>query len=471
MIQKHFEECVLKNLGFDFSPTQKLAMDEFIRFYFEGKENSLFLLKGFAGTGKTSLVSAIVNTLLTFQHKVVLLAPTGRAAKVFSAYSGQAAFTIHKKIYRQKTEVDGVGQFDLGFNPLGGTLFFVDEASMISNAGDDGSFGTGRLLDDLMEFVYNGRNNRLVLIGDEAQLPPVGLDISPALDRDNLSSSYYMDVSEVCLTDIMRQAEESGILFNATLVRNMIGGGNTSLQFKLNGFPDIFRIGGGELLEEIDGCYSRYGLDETMIICRSNKRANRFNEGIRRTILYREEEFSGGDKIMIVKNNYFWAKEYENIDFIANGDIATVGKVGKRVELYGFNFVQVRLTIIGYEDEITAWVILDTLASDHPALTYEQGKQLFGGVENDYSGIASRKKRFEKIHENEYYNAFQIKFAYAVTCHKAQGGQWDAVFIDQGWLTDEMLTDDYWRWLYTAVTRARKRLYLINFKDEFFTTE
>lgn len=468
MIQKHFEDIVLKKFGFDFSPTQKIAVDNFIRFFFESKEESLFLLNGFAGTGKTSLVAAIVNTLTSFQHKVVLLAPTGRAAKVFSGYAGQPAFTIHKKIYRQKAAVDGEGEFNLGFNGVANTLFFVDEASMISNSGSESNFGSGRLLDDLVEYVYNGRNNRLVLIGDVAQLPPVGLELSPALDRDELTTLYNFEVSEVRLTDIMRQARESGILYNANQVRRMIGTEGRELSLQIGNFPDVFRISGGELLEEIDSCYGKYGLDETMIVCRSNKRANRFNEGIRRTILYREEDFCGGDRIMIVKNNYFWGKDYDKIDFIANGDMATVVKVGKRMELYGCHFAETRMDIDGYEEEMTAWVILDTLTSDFPALTYEQNRDLYRSIEADYADVPSKRKRFEKIRENPYFNALQIKFAYAVTCHKAQGGQWDAVFVDQGWLNEEMMDDEFWRWLYTAVTRARKRLYFLNFKEDFF---
>lgn len=468
MIQKHFEEIVLKKFGFDFSPTQKIAVDRFVRFFFEQNGESLFLLKGFAGTGKTSLVAAIVNTLVAFECKVVLLAPTGRAAKVFSGYAGHPAFTIHKKIYRQKSATDGEGEFNLGFNGGTDTLYFVDEASMISNSGCESNFGTGCLLDDLLQYVYNGRNNRLVLIGDVAQLPPVGLELSPALDKENMEASYHFDVSEVSLKDIMRQAKESGILFNATQVRNMIEGGEQKLVLKINGFPDVFKISGAELLEEIDSCYNKFGVEETMVVCRSNKRANRFNDGIRRTILYREEDFSSGDRIMVVKNNYFWGKDYDKIDFIANGDIATVEKAGKRVELYGYHFVETRLSIDGYDEEMTAWVMLDTLTSDTPALTYEQIKQLYRSIESDYQDVTSKRKRFEKIRENEYYNALQIKFAYAVTCHKAQGGQWDAVFIDQGWLTDEMMDDEYWRWLYTAVTRARQRLYFVNFKEAFF---
>lgn len=465
MIQKHFEDIVLKKFGYNFSPTQKAAVELFIRFFFAREDDSAFLLKGYAGTGKTSLVAAIVNTLISLEYKVVLLAPTGRAAKVFSGYAGHPAFTIHKKIYRQKSSNEGEGLFNLGFNAGVDTLFFVDEASMISNMDTEGNFGSGCLLDDLVQFVYNGKGNRLVLIGDVAQLPPVGLDISPALDKRELQAAYNFKVTEAHLLDIMRQAEKSGILHNATIVRGLIGSGAGRLALRVSGFPDVFRITGGDLLEEIDTCYGKYGEEETIIICRSNKRANRFNEGIRRTILYREEDFCGGDRIMIVRNNYFWGEEYDKIDFIANGDMATVRRAGRRMDLYGYHFLQATLKIDGYEEEITAWVILDTLMSDYPALTYEQSRELYRSIEVEYADIPSKKKRSEKIRENEYYNALQVKFAYAVTCHKAQGGQWDAVFIDQGYLTDEMLTDEYWRWLYTAITRGRERVYFINFKE------
>lgn len=468
MIQKHFEDIVSQKFGFDFSPSQKVAVEFFCRFFFSREEESLFLLKGYAGTGKTSLVAAIVNTLLSLEYKVVLLAPTGRAAKVFASYAGHPAFTIHKKIYRQKSATEGEGLFNLGFNGGADTLFFVDEASMISNADAEGSFGSGCLLDDLVEYVYNGRNNRLVLIGDVAQLPPVGLDISPALDKRELEAAYRFMVTEVNLTDIMRQAEESGILYNATRIRQLIGASADKLHLKAELFPDVFKISGGDLLEEMDTCYGKYGEEETIVICRSNKRANRYNEGIRRTILYREEDFCSGDRIMVVRNNYFWGTAYDKVDFIANGDMATVRRTGSRTELYGCYFLKAVLRIDGYEEEVTAWVMLDTLTSDFPALTYEQNRELYRAIEADYADIPSKRKRFEKIRENEYYNALQIKFAYAVTCHKAQGGQWDAVFIDQGYLPEDMLNDEYWRWLYTAITRARERVYFVNFKEEFF---
>ena len=469
MIQKHFEKIVWEKFGFEFSPTQQRAIDLFADFFFSREEERIFLLRGYAGTGKTSLVAAIVQALISLKYKVVLLAPTGRAAKVFASYAGCPAFTIHKKIYRQKSATDGEGIFNLGFNGGSETLFFVDEASMISNADYEGNFGSGRLLDDLVEFVYNGKCNRLVLIGDTAQLPPVGLDMSPALNKQELESLYGLQVMEVNLTDIMRQAEQSGILFNATQVRRLIGDLNPDLLLNAVDFPDVFRITGEELLEEIDTCYSKYGEEETMIICRSNKRANRFNEGIRRTILYREEEVCSGDRIMIVKNNYYWGERDEKTDFIANGDMATIKRIGKHRDLYGFHFLNVNLEIDGYENETSAWVILDTLMSDAPALTYEQNKELYRSIEQDYLDINSKKKRFEQIRANAFYNALQIKFAYAVTCHKAQGGQWDAVFIDQGYLPEEQWNDEYWRWLYTAITRARERVYFINFQKNFFS--
>ena len=471
MIQKHFEDVVRQKFGFDFSSSQKKAVERFSEFFFARGEDHVFLLKGYAGTGKTSLVAALVNTLKSLQYKVELLAPTGRAAKVFASYAHTSAFTIHKKIYRQKSAADGAGVFDLGFNKASDTLFFVDEASMISNMSTEGNFGTGCLLDDLVSYVYNGRNNRLVLIGDVAQLPPVGLELSPALDKMELEACYQMETVEVNLCEVMRQAEDSGILFNATRVRDMLNLEADRLLMRATGFPDVFRISGADLLETMDSCYGRYGEEETIVVCRSNKRANRFNEGIRRTILYREEDFCSGDRIMVVHNNYFWGADYDKMDFIANGDMATVKRVGHRESVYGCEFAQATLEIDGYEEEISAVVMLNTLMSDAPALTYEQNRDLYRAVEADYMHIASKKKRFEKIREDKYFNALQIKFAYAVTCHKAQGGQWDAVFIDQGYLLEEMLTDEYWRWLYTAITRARKQVYFINFKDEFFEAE
>ena len=468
MINEHFERIVKEKFGFDFSPTQQAAMKNFLAFLFDRHPESLFLLKGYAGTGKTSLVAAIVNTLLQFEQQVVLLAPTGRAAKVFAGYSHQPAFTIHKKIYRQKNAQEGIGIFSLGFNGNANTLFFVDEASMISMGSQDSNFGSGSLLDDLIEFVYNGRNNRLVLIGDTAQLPPIGVDVSPALEAEFLRVSYGMEIYEANLTDIMRQSEQSGILYNATRVREMIGAGPLAkLLFRVTGFPDIVRVSGGELLEELDQCYNSFGMDETMVICRSNKRANRFNEGIRARILYREEAFGGGDKIMVVKNNYFWGAEYDKIDFIANGDVARVVRVRNVCEMYGFRFADVALYFPDYEEEIEAKVILDTLHSEAPSLTTEENTRLFNAVMEDYADVPSKKERLKKLKNDPWFNALQVKYAYAVTCHKAQGGQWSNVFVDMGYIRPDMLGLDFYRWLYTAFTRTTGRLLLVNISPEY----
>ena len=467
MIQKHFEDITRKKFGYDFSPTQQIAVEHFIRFFFAREEEGIFLLKGYAGTGKTSLVAAIVNALVSLEYKVVLLAPTGRAAKVFAGYAGQAAFTIHKKIYRQKSSTDGEGLFNLGFNAGADTLFFVDEASMISNADGEGNFGSGCLLDDLIQYIYNGRNNRLILIGDVAQLPPVGLDISPALDRRELEAAYNFKVTEVALTDIMRQAEQSGILYNATQVRSLIGIGSENLRLRIGKFPDVFKIGGGELLEEIDSCYGRFGEEETIVVCRSNKRANIYNKGIRAQILYREDELNTGDMLMVAKNNYYWTEKSKEMDFIANGEIAVVRRVRRTRELYEFRFAEVVLTFPDHEDfELEANLLLDTLHSDAPALPKTENDRLFYSVLEDYADIPVKRDRMKKMKADPHYNALQVKYAYAVTCHKAQGGQWQNVFLDQGYMTDEYLTPDYFRWLYTAFTRATRTLYLVNYPKE-----
>jgi len=463
-----FWNIVEEKFVFDFSDNQKEVLSSFIDFFFNKNLESLFLLKGYAGTGKTKLASAIINALNEIHTKFVLLAPTGRAAKVFSAYSTFPAFTIHKQIYRQKNTADTIDSFTLGYNKDVSTLFFIDEASMIGEYGGNLSFGSGNLLDDIIHYVYNGKNNRLVLIGDEAQLPPVGTYLSFALSKEYLETVYDLSVYEVEMSEVLRQTENSGILYNATTVRGMIGGNLNSLIFKLDSFPDIFKIGGSELLELLEDSYSHYGLEETMVLCRTNIRANKFNEGIRRTILYREDDFSSGDRVMIVKNNYFCAKDYDDMDFIANGEIATIKRIGRRSDYYDFHFIKADILLDGNNQEITSQILMDTLTSDSPALTHEENKKLFYNIQKDYPEIKSRRKLVEKIKENEYFNALQMKFAYAVTCHKAQGGQWDAVFVDQGWLTETMMDDSFWRWLYTAVTRARKKLYLLNFNKVFF---
>lgn len=442
-------------------------------FILSGDDRRVFLLCGYAGTGKTSLVAALVKTMEQLERRTVLLAPTGRAAKVFSSYSGRAAYTIHKWIYRQKSILNG-SAFTLMENRAVNTLFIVDEASMIANEGAS-NFGSGALLDDLVEFVYSGRGCSLLLLGDTAQLPPVGEELSPALSSTYLRS-MFLNVSAVELTHVMRQLDGSGILQNATMLRHIIAGGGGALlpQIKLKGFADICRVQGEELIEAIESAYNSVGIDETIILCRSNKRANIYNEGIRRRILYREEELNRGDVLMIVKNNYYWREELgkqdktilEKIDFIANGDTAEIVYVGSAEEMYGFRFADVTLSFTDYEDcELDVKIMLDTLTSESPSLTRNESETLFAAVWEDYPEIRSKRKRMEEVRKNPYYNALQVKYGYAVTCHKAQGGQWKRVFIDQGYVTPDMAGPDYYRWLYTAFTRASEKLYLVNWSD------
>lgn len=473
MIKNHIQSEIIRNLGKSPTPGQEALSLQLADFIAESDLDAIFLLKGYAGTGKTTLLSSLVKTLTIFKFNAVLLAPTGRAAKVLSTYAGKNAYTIHKNIYRQQSSSDGTGRFVLNKNMCKDTFFIVDEASMISNStGETSIFGSGRLLEDLIEYVYSGSNCRLLLVGDTAQLPPVGLDVSPALSREELEF-YDRGVYEYELTEVVRQDQNSGILFNATFIRNLITGGSYEsgyfhLESKL--FDDVRRVSGADLIEEISTCYDRFGLIETIVVTRSNKRANKFNEGIRSSILYKEADISVGDLIMIVKNNYFWLEENETIDFIANGDIAEIISIYKYEELYGFKFANVSLRLLDYPDiEFDCKIILDTLSIESASLTGEQNRKLFDAVAEDYMDIGNKKKRWEKIKANPYFNALQVKFAYAVTCHKAQGGQWRAVFVDQGYVTEEMLNIEFLRWLYTAFTRPTERLYLVNFNKEFFS--
>ncbi len=427
------------------------------------------MLRGYAGTGKTSLVGALVKAMDKLQQKSVLLAPTGRAAKVFSAYAGHPAFTIHKKIYRQQSFSNEVSNFSINDNLTTHTLYIVDEASMISNEGLSGSmFGTGRLLDDLVEFVYSGAGCRLLLMGDTAQLPPVGEEQSPALATEALKG-YGLNVIEVDLTQVVRQVQSSGILWNATQIRQLIAEDECfSLpKIKVSGFPDIQVVRGDELIDTLTGCYEKDGMDETIVVCRSNKRANIYNKGIRAQILYREDELNTGDLLMVAKNNYFWTEKYKEMDFIANGEIAVVRRVRRTRELYGFRFAEVLLAFPDQNDfELEANLLLDTLHSDAPALPKTENDRLFYSVLEDYVDITVKRERMKKMKADPHYNALQVKYAYAVTCHKAQGGQWQNVFLDQGYMSDEYLTPDYFRWLYTAFTRASKTLYLVNYPEE-----
>ncbi|MFK2255418.1 ATP-dependent RecD-like DNA helicase [Bacteroides fragilis] len=469
MINNYLERQIKENFSYQPTFEQEIAVKSLSEFLLSTANDTVFVLRGYAGTGKTSLVGALVKAMDKLQQKSVLLAPTGRAAKVFSAYAGHPAFTIHKKIYRQQSFSNEVSNFSINDNLTTHTLYIVDEASMISNEGLSGSmFGTGRLLDDLVEFVYSGAGCRLLLMGDTAQLPPVGEEQSPALATEALKG-YGLNVIEVDLTQVVRQVQSSGILWNATQIRQLIAEDECfSLpKIKVSGFPDIQVVRGDELIDTLTGCYEKDGMDETIVVCRSNKRANIYNKGIRAQILYREDELNTGDLLMVAKNNYFWTEKYKEMDFIANGEIAVVRRVRRTRELYGFRFAEVLLAFPDQNDfELEANLLLDTLHSDAPALPKTENDRLFYSVLEDYVDITVKRERMKKMKADRHYNALQVKYAYAVTCHKAQGGQWQNVFLDQGYMSDEYLTPDYFRWLYTAFTRASKTLYLVNYPEE-----
>ena len=458
--------------NFPHQPTfeQEKVISELAAFITDRATDKVFLLRGYAGTGKTSLVGALVKALDKLKQKVVLMAPTGRAAKVFSAYAGHPAFTIHKKIYRQRVFSNEVSNFSLNTNLHKDTLFIVDEASMIANDGLSGAvFGTGRLLDDLVEYVYAGKGCRLLMLGDDAQLPPVGEELSPALSEVALGG-YGLEVSCGQLTQVVRQMEDSGILWNATRLRQMLAEDECFElpHIRVSGFQDIKMLPGMELIEELTSCYDHDGLDGTIVICRSNKRANIYNNGIRAQILYREDELNTGDMLMVAKNNYFWAEKVEQMDFIANGEVAVVRRVRRTREMYGFRFADVTLAFPDRDDlELEVTVLLETLHSESPSLTREESNRLFNTILEDYADIPTRRERMKKMKNDPYFNALQVKYAYAVTCHKAQGGQWKNVFLDQGYMSEEFLTPEYFKWLYTAFTRATGRLYLVNYpKDQ-----
>ena len=482
MVVDELKYKILQQFGFPPTQEQANALDVFARFLTDRNPQVVMILRGSAGTGKTSLSGAIVRTLQAIRQKVMLLAPTGRAAKVFSLNSGTPAYTIHRRIYREKSFSGVDGQFNLNDNLFTDTLFMVDEASMVANMGLGGmNFGSGCLLDDLVHFVYQGRNDRLMLIGDKAQLPPVGEEESPALNAAMLQG-YGLTVYECDLNEVLRQSEQSGILYNATMIRQMITHDDiTQLpKIRFTGFSDIKPMPGAELIEALADSYHHVGLDDTIVVTRSNKRANIFNQGIRNMVLDREEELSQGDILMIVKNNYYWMeeerkkiKEKDNQvpsndipAFLANGDRAKVLKVRRRIDLYGFRFATLLLQFPDYGNyELEATVLLDTLTSEAPALTHEQQEQLFHQIEEDYQDVPLKADRMKAIRQDLFYNALQVKFAYAVTCHKAQGGQWAHVYVDQGYMTDDMLTPDYIHWLYTAFTRATEMLYLVNWPE------
>jgi ATP-dependent exoDNAse (exonuclease V) alpha subunit len=460
-----------KNLGNIPTEDQSVALRKLAAYICNNNNDVIFLMTGYAGTGKTSVISSVVRTLDLLRMKPVLLAPTGRAAKVLSSYAGRQAFTIHKKIYRQKSSKDGMGSFSLDRNLHKDTFFIVDEASMVSNsAGDSSLFGSGRLLDDLIEYVYSGIDCKLIIVGDTAQLPPVGSVVSPALDPSTLGE-YGFGLITCELKQVVRQSESSGILMNATRVRLQVAENDlVHPSVDCINYNDVIRITGEELIDEISSAYGSCGTDGTIIVVNSNKQANRYNQGIRNRIFFREEEISTGDMVMVVKNNYFIIQEEDDgTGFIANGDIAEVRKIRKYEERYGFRFAEMVLRFPDYDQELESKVMLDVLHLDTPALPSEKNSELFREVLSDYQSIKTRAKQYEAVRNDPFFNALQIKFAYAVTCHKAQGGQWERVFIDQGMFNRNEISMDYLRWFYTALTRSTDKVYLVNFADDFFS--
>lgn len=468
-----FYKLLLNDLGFEAKARQDIALQQLAEFVTSNSSDSIFMLKGYAGTGKTTITSTLVKSLWKIKKSGVLLAPTGRAAKVIANYSQKEAFTIHKKIYFPKKSGSSGVKFVLQPNKHKNSIFIVDEASMISDTpGESKLMENGSLLDDLIQYVYSGHNCQLVLIGDTAQLPPVKMEISPALEAEKLQFSYNKEVKHIELDEVVRQAEESDILFNATRIRESLQDGfYESFKFKISQKADVVRLQDGyEIMDAIQDAYSGLGHEETSIIVRSNKRANMYNQQIRSRILFQEDEIAAGDYLMVVKNNYFWIKPSSEAGFIANGDIVKVLEIFGIKELYGFRFAEVQVQMVDYPKmrPFETVVMLDTLTSNAPSLTYEESNQLYQEVIKDYADETSKYKKFLKVKNNKYFNALQIKFSYAMTCHKSQGGQWHTIFIEQPYLP-EGVGKEYLRWLYTAVTRATDKLYLIGFKDDLFT--
>ncbi len=472
MLTDHLVGQFVNSLQYPPTEGQHSLFKMLAEFITDNLSSDILIVNGYAGTGKTSAIGSVVKVLDTYKQKVVLLAPTGRAAKVFAHYSNKPAYTIHKQIYRQKVAADVQSVFQLDRNTNSDTLFIVDEASMISNTVPDQSvFGTGNLLRDLVEYVRGGKNCKLIFVGDDAQLPPVGLEHSPALDLEVMR--IYGRVFNVRLTEVVRQGVDSGILKNATIIRSQLEQSELQLpSLTTNGFDDIIPISGMDLLELLETSFYKYGGEQVVVVTKSNKRANIYNNGIRQRILYRDEELSVGDSIMVVKNNYFWTSDVEEISFIANGDTAVVERIRKYEERYGFRFANVSLRFPDYGDlSLDVKIVMDTLASESASLTYDQSKALYNGVSEDFAHLKLKKERWMAVKNDPFYNALQIKFAYAITCHKAQGGQWPVVFIDHGYFKDEMLSVDFLRWLYTAITRASQKVFLVNFDKKFFAKQ
>ncbi|MGB1308725.1 MAG: ATP-dependent DNA helicase [Oceanihabitans sp.] len=475
MIASEFYSLIKQKFPFQPTPKQNIVLLQLSEFIFSKNTNALYLLKGYAGTGKTTIIGAIVTNLWKAKKSAILMAPTGRAAKVISNYSKKEAFTIHKKIYFPKKDKSGGVKFVLQPNKHKNTIFIVDEASMIPDTpGESKFFENGSLLNDLMQYVYSGHQCKLLLIGDTAQLPPVKLDISPALDENTLSLQFNKDVTKMELDEVVRQEQDSGILANATLLREALSSSFAeSFQFNLQHFKDIVRlVDGYEIMDAINDAYSNLGNEETTIIVRSNKRANLYNQQIRERILFNENELSAGDYLMVVKNNYFWIKPTTEAGFIANGDIIEVLEIFSIQELYGFRFAEVKVRMVDYPRmrPFETVLLLDTITAETPSLAYEDSNRLYQEVQKDFENETSNYKKFLKIKGNKHFNALQVKFSYAITCHKSQGGQWNTVFVEQPYLPNG-IDIDYLRWLYTAVTRAKEKLYLIGFKNDFFIEE
>ncbi|MDD2982833.1 MAG: AAA family ATPase [Crocinitomicaceae bacterium] len=473
-VKRVFSEMIHYKFGFEPVEDQLLAIRNLIEFTYDLSANRTFILSGYAGTGKTTLLGAYVKALQEIKIRSVLLAPTGRAAKVLSQRSNKPAMTIHKRIYRKETVAGGGIRLAVSPNLSKYTVFIVDEASMLGDFSmqADGSISGRNLLEDLINYVFSNVGNKLIFVGDEGQLPPVGSDFSPALNLKYLEREYSeLNLTEFRLTKVLRQSEDSDILLNATLLRSAAEKSYPSIQ--LTGKPDLVSILGNDLQDALESSYSNFGSEETIVITRSNKRANQYNQQIRNRILWFEEDLCGGDVLMVVKNNYFWLGEESAAGFIANGEILKVKRITKRIEMYGFNFAKAQVEMIDYPQEgsFEVMLLVDTLTSDSPSLSRDQLKALFFAIEAEYLFEGNKRKRYERIMKDPYFNALQVKFAYAITCHKSQGGQWASVFLDHGYLTEDLLDKSFFRWLYTGFTRASERLHLVNFDKHFFAEE
>ena len=467
MLSDHLYNIIVNHLGYEPTNDQSRAISVISNFITPNANAEILILDGHAGTGKTTLIKSLTFTLDNLKIKYELLAPTGRAAKVISNYCQKSAYTIHKKIYRQKNAGVGYGAFVLNFNTLKNAFFIIDESSMISNESNEYNvFGSGHLLDDLILFAFNKPGCKMVLVGDTAQLPPVGLINSPALEFQSVNQ-YGLRVIKESLKQVVRQEEGSGILANATSIRNAIENSSFTIRFSEN--YDVERVNGTDLLEKINESYDKLGISETMIICRSNKQANRYNSGVRNRILFRENEISQGDFLMVVKNSYSWLPEDFPTNFIANGDIIKIVRIHKFEEMHGFRFCEATIELVDYSNlEIRVKLMLDSISSEGPSISKEQSNNLYYSVLTDYKDETTQAKKMAKLKLDPFYNALQIKFAYAITCHKAQGGQWKHVYLDAGYLAEKSFDMEFMRWLYTAFTRATEKIYLVNFPDSLF---